>query len=84
MGVVTWAVLLHPPYSPGLASSDFPLFGPLKDAVRGRRFESDDDVVCTVRTLLRQQDKEWYQSCIHALVPRWRKAIELHGKFVEN
>jgi hypothetical protein len=28
----------HPPYSPDLAPSDFHLFGPLKDALRGRRF----------------------------------------------
>jgi hypothetical protein len=28
--------------------------------------------------------KDWYQLSIHALVPRWRKAIELRGDFVEN
>ncbi|PNF18593.1 hypothetical protein B7P43_G06250 [Cryptotermes secundus] len=26
-----WTVLPHPPYSPGLAPSDFHLFGPMKD-----------------------------------------------------
>jgi len=41
-----WAVLPPPPYSPGLATSHFHLFGALKDAVHGRKFESDDDVVC--------------------------------------
>jgi histone-lysine N-methyltransferase SETMAR len=30
-----WTVLLHPPYSPDLAPSDFHLFGSLKDALRG-------------------------------------------------
>jgi hypothetical protein len=52
--------------------------------VRGRKFESDDDVVSAIRTWLRQQGKEWYQSGIRALVPRWHKAVELHGFFVEN
>ena len=56
----------------------------MKDAVRGRKFESADNVVSTVRTWLRQKVKEWHQSGIHALVPRWRKAIELPGEFVEN
>jgi len=30
-----WTVLPHPPYSPDLAPSDFHLFGPLKDYLRG-------------------------------------------------
>jgi len=45
-----WTMLLLPPYSPSLAPSDFHLFGPLKDAIQGRRFETDDDVVSLVRT----------------------------------
>jgi len=31
--------LPHPPYSPDLASSDFHLFGTLKDVACGRKFE---------------------------------------------
>jgi histone-lysine N-methyltransferase SETMAR len=34
-------VMAHPPYSPDLAPSDYHLFGPLKEALRGRRFTSD-------------------------------------------
>jgi len=45
-----WTVLPHPPYSPSLAPSDFHLFGALKDAIQGRKFEMDDDVVSLVRT----------------------------------
>jgi histone-lysine N-methyltransferase SETMAR len=41
-----WNVLPHPPYSPDLAPSDFYLFGPLKDALHGTRFEDDDSVNC--------------------------------------
>jgi hypothetical protein len=53
-----WLVLPHPSYSPGLAPLDFQLFRLLKDAVHGRKSESDDDVVNTIKTWLRQQDKE--------------------------
>jgi hypothetical protein len=57
----------------------------LKDVVVLRKFESDDDdVVIAVRAWLRQKDKESYQSGIQTLVPRWHKAVELHGEFVEN
>ena len=52
-----WKVLPHPPYGPNSEPSEFHLFGPLKDAVYGRKFESDDDVVSAVRTRLCQEDK---------------------------
>ena len=32
----------RPPYSPDLTTSDFYLYGPLKDALLGRRFADDD------------------------------------------
>jgi len=31
-----WEAMEHPAYSPDLAPSDFHLFGPLKEALRGR------------------------------------------------
>jgi hypothetical protein len=44
-----WTVLSRPPYSPDLAPSDFHLFGALKDAIRGKRFGSDDEVIEEVK-----------------------------------
>ena len=38
----------HPPYSPDLAPSDFYLFPNLEDQLRGKRFDSDNDVMCAV------------------------------------
>ena len=55
-----WTVLPHPSYSPDLAPSDFHLFGPLKDALRGTRFEDDKSVIRTVRTWLREQETSRY------------------------
>ncbi|KMQ83853.1 histone-lysine n-methyltransferase [Lasius niger] len=43
-------VVLSQPYSPDLTLSDFYLFGPLKDALRGTRFEDDKRVIQAVRT----------------------------------
>ena len=37
-------VIVHPPYSPDLAPSDYQLFVSLKEALRGRRFTSDQEV----------------------------------------
>jgi histone-lysine N-methyltransferase SETMAR len=38
-----WTVLPHPPYSPDVAPSDYRLFSPLKDAIRGKKFEDDEE-----------------------------------------
>jgi histone-lysine N-methyltransferase SETMAR len=74
-----WTVLSHPPYSPDLALSDFHLFGSPKDALRGTHFEYDNSVIEVLRKWLCRQDKTWYPQGIHALVPRWRKAVEVDG-----
>jgi len=79
-----WTVFSHPSYSPDLAPSDFHLFGPLKDTLRGTRFEDDESVIRAVRTWLREQEMSWYREGKHALVLRWRKAIDVYGDYVEK
>jgi histone-lysine N-methyltransferase SETMAR len=79
-----WTVLPHTPYSPDLAPSDFPLFGSLKYALRGTHFEEDYSVTEAVRKWLRRQDKSWYRQGIHALVPCWRKAVQVDDDYVEK
>ncbi|GFX38598.1 mariner Mos1 transposase [Trichonephila clavipes] len=39
-----WEILEHPSYSPNISPCDFHAFGPLKRAIRGHRFTTDDDV----------------------------------------
>jgi hypothetical protein len=42
-------ILVHfTPKGPFLASSDFHVFGPMKEALRGRRFSSNEDVIGAV------------------------------------
>ena len=38
-------VMAHPPYSPDLALSNYHLFCPIKEVLRGRRFTSDKEVM---------------------------------------
>jgi histone-lysine N-methyltransferase SETMAR len=59
-----WTVLPHPPYSPDLAPSNYHLFSPLKDAVRGKKFQGDEEVISEVKRLLRQRPAEWYREGI--------------------
>jgi hypothetical protein len=41
IATVGWTVVSHPLYTTDSALSDFQYFGPLKDALRGRRFADD-------------------------------------------
>ena len=79
-----WTVLPNPTYSPDLVPSDFHLFGPLKNAVCGTRFEDDESVIHSVRTQLCEQEMSWYREGKHALVSHWRKAVDVHGDYVEK
>ncbi|PSN46790.1 hypothetical protein C0J52_19146, partial [Blattella germanica] len=69
-----------------LAPSDFHLFGPIrgKEAIRGKRYGNDEQVLRDVRTWLRERPVEWYRAGIHALTKIWRKAIDLNGDYVEK
>jgi histone-lysine N-methyltransferase SETMAR len=66
----------YPAYSPDLAPSDFHLFGPLKEALRGGRFSCDDDVKAAVHQWLRAQPKIFFFGGIKKLLGRWENCIE--------
>jgi hypothetical protein len=70
------------PHSPDLAPTDFHLLGPLKEALRGTRFDHDDSVIGAVRTWLPEQETCWYREGMHALVSGWRKAVDVNGDYV--
>jgi histone-lysine N-methyltransferase SETMAR len=79
-----WTVLPHPPYSPDLAPSDYHLFSPLKDAIRGKKSEDDKEVISEAKRRLRQRPAERYREGIQALTSRWRKAIHSEEDCVEK
>ena len=62
--------LLHPSYSPDLAPLDYHLFGPMKQGLRGKHYENDEEVKTTVKTWFKEQPVEYYEAGIHALVKR--------------
>ena len=74
----------HPPYSPDLAPSDYHLFGPLKEGVRGQHFTSDQEVKHAVRNWLKMQPADFYKAGIVFLVHRWTVGIEKCGDYIEK
>jgi len=68
-----WTVVPHPPYSPDLAPSNFHLFGPTKDGLRGQHFPSNDTVVQAVKQWATSASADFYERGMQALVHRWLK-----------
>ncbi|UYV80620.1 hypothetical protein LAZ67_19001040 [Cordylochernes scorpioides] len=74
--VSTIIKLEHPAYSPDLAPSDYFLFGLLKKELKGKRFDSDEDVQKVVQDFFHTLPKSAYKEGIYKLPERWRRCIE--------
>ena len=57
---MSFECLPHPPYSPDLAPSDFHVFGPLKEAMGGKSFGSDEEVQQAVHERLHSSQKTFF------------------------
>jgi hypothetical protein len=57
---------------------------PLDTEVRELRLQEVESVIRAVRTWLRVQETSWYRGGMHALVSRWRKAVDLDGEYVKK
>jgi len=79
-----WTVLPHPLYSPDLAPSDFHLFRPMKDGLRGQHFPSNAAVVRAVKQWATPAGADFYECGTQALAHRWRKCIAHGGDYVEK
>jgi len=77
-------VLKHPPYSPDLAPSDFHLFGPIKEHLRGQKFADDDEVMEAVQSWLKATPKSFFLEGIRTLVGRWTKCVAKQWDYVEK
>jgi hypothetical protein len=45
---------------------------------------SGETEIRAVRTWIREQETSWYREGTHALVSRWRKAVDVDGDYVEK
>lgn len=80
---IGWKVLLHPPYSPHLAPSNFSLFGPLKEAHRRVYFEKEEALKTSVRQRFWNHET-FYHVGIYGRFKRWIKSVEIDGGYIEK
>jgi hypothetical protein len=72
------------PKDANLAPSDFHMFGPMKEALRGRKFSSDE-VIGALQNCLKMQPETFFSDEIKKkLVRRWNRCIEAEGDYVDK
>jgi len=79
-----WEVLPHPPYSPNMASSDYHLFGVVKNQMRGQHYETKEALQTAVRQCLRAAGTEFFRKGTFKLPERWEKCVQRNGDYVEK
>lgn len=77
-----WEVLPHPPYSPDIAPSDFHLFRSLKHWLKGKSFESIDQIEDAIHEFFFSRDPDFYERGINNLVDRWEQIIGFNGEYM--
>ena len=76
-----WEVLIHPPYSPDIAPSDFHLFRSLQNSLNGKNFSSLEDCKRHLERFFAQKNKFW-EDGIMKLPEKWQKVVEQKGEYV--
>ena len=74
--------LQHPPYSPDFAISDFFLFPTVKDHLRGRKFESREELGTAITEALRTVTHDGLQHVFCTWVERWDKCSKAKGSYI--
>ncbi|UYV71746.1 hypothetical protein LAZ67_9000210 [Cordylochernes scorpioides] len=71
-------ILLQPPYFPDIAPNDFFLFPKLKAVLKGRHFDTRDDIIEKSPLAMKSIPKEAYKNCFDNWEKRWRWCIEIY------
>ena len=78
-----WDRLDHPPYSPDLAPSDFHLFRSLQHFLKGKRFDSIEEMQESLEEFFDSKDADFYRRGIEKLPEKWQEVIEVDGEYFD-
>jgi len=74
----------HPPYSPDLAPADFSLFPKLKTTLKGRRFQTIEEIQENAIRELCAITESAFQEAFQQLKKRWERYIASRGDYFEG
>ena len=76
-----WNIILHPPYSPDIAPTDFHLFRSMQSFLDGKEFENDEEVKSAIFTFFASKPQSFFQNAISALAKRWHCIVDSAGEY---
>ena len=76
--------IVQAPYSPDMAPCDFFLFPKLKLPLRGRRFQSIEEIKENATKELKAIPSSAYQGCMEDWVKRWHMCVASDGSYFEG
>jgi histone-lysine N-methyltransferase SETMAR len=76
--------MFHPPYSPDLAPSDYYLFRNLKNHLKGKRYQDDNEVKEAVQSYFDNLPQSHFLTGLESLISKWQRCIELQGDYIEK
>ncbi|KAL9910473.1 histone-lysine N-methyltransferase SETMAR-like isoform 1-T5 [Glossina fuscipes fuscipes] len=77
-----WEVLMHPPYSPDLAPSDYHLFLALQNFFNAKKLESREDCENRLLEFFANRDQDFYERVILKLPLKWQQIIQQNGAYL--
>ena len=78
-----WEVLLHLPYSPDLALSDYYLFRSMLNALNGIRLTSEQGIKNWLDSFLATKPVQFFWDGIYKMPERWEKVVAPDGQYFE-
>jgi hypothetical protein len=78
------SVVSHPPYSPNLAPADFFLFPKLKTTLKGRRFQTTEEIQESAIRELPAITENAFQEAFQQWKKRWERCIASRGDYYEG
>ena len=84
ISLLGFEVLEHLPYSPDLAPMDFRVFPEMKAFLRGRKFDSVQELRRATRDAIRSFSPDWYIATFNMWVYRHQKCVSISGDYVEK
>ena len=79
---VGWQVLIHPSYSPDIASLDFHFFWSLQNSLNGKNFNSLVDCKRHLEQFFAPKGTKFSGDEIMKLSEKWQKIVEQNGEYV--
>ena len=79
-----WEVLMHPPYTPDLAPSDYHVFQFLKNSFNGVKLASRDACENHLIQFFTQKSQKFYSDGIIILTEKWQKVIDQNDTYITD